>query len=533
MNSPQSASTYNVIAALTGIVGPANVKVGEAERALYSSDIYSAGETCLCAVVPTTRDELARAVAAATAAGYAVIPRGGGMSYTGGYIPVRTDSVIFDLRRLDKIIEINAADMYVAVEAGVTWKALGEALKPLGLRTPFYGTLSGIHATVGGSVSQGALFFGSGQFGVAQESVLGLEVVLADGTVVPTGQAAHQPGGRASKPFFRHYGPDLTGLFLGDTGAMGFKATVTLRLMRIPASATYGSFAFDEMAPCIDAMAEIAREQLAVECVGFDPVLQSMRMRRESLMKDVKTFANVVTGQSSLAKGLVEGAKMAVAGRGFMDEVKYSFHLTCEDRTDAGAAERVSACRAIVLKRGGREIENTIPKAIRAYPFTPLNNMLGPMGERWLPVHGIFPLSDTVAAIRQTHEFFAGFRADLEAHGIEWGYMFTPISTHAFVFEPVLYWPDQWMPVQKQTVETAHQAKLKEPADNAAASAAVHKIKTELCRLFAALGAAHLQVGKAYHYRPNRHPAAWALLEKLKTAVDPRRAVNPKSLGLE
>jgi hypothetical protein len=88
------------------------------------------------------------------------------------------------------------------------------------------------------------------------------------------------------------------------------------------------------------------------------------------------------------------------------------------------------------------------------------------------------------------------------------------------------------MPVQRRTVEPAHQAKLTEPVANAAASAAVHKIKSALCAHFAALGAAHLQVGKAYHYRQNRHPAAWKLLESIKTAIDPRRAVNPESLGL-
>ncbi|MBM3512704.1 MAG: FAD-binding oxidoreductase [Alphaproteobacteria bacterium] len=526
MNLPDGAA--GVIRSLTAIVGVDNVITDSDERLFYSSDVYAAGATCALAVKPGSVDELARSVKAATDAGLAVVPRGGGMSYTGGYTPAKADSVVFDLRRLDRIVAINTADMYVTVEAGVTWKALNEALKPKGLRTPFFGTLSGIHATVGGSVSQGALFFGSGHFGIAQESVLGLKVVLADGSILPTGQAAH----KNAKPFFRHYGPDLTGIFLGDTGALGFKAEITLRLMRIPAHAAYGSFAFNEMRPCIDAMAEIAREQLAVESVGFDPVLQSMRMRRESLMKDVKTFANVVTGQSSLAKGLVEGAKMAVAGRGFMDDVKYSFHLTYEDRTEAGANERLAACRKIVAQFGGREIENTIPKAIRAYPFTPLNNMLGPLGERWLPVHGIFPLSDTADAIAKTHALFDGFKAECDAHRIEWGYMFTPISTHAFVFEPVFYWPDQWMPVQRRTVEVTHQAKLTESPANAAATAAVQKIKTALCAHFAALGAAHLQVGKAYHYRQNRDPQAWALLEKIKTAVDPRRVVNPESLGL-
>ena len=56
-----------------------------------------------------------------------------------------------DTSSLNEILEINQQDMYVRVEAGCTWKALYEVLRPLGLRTPFWGPLSGIHATVGGS----------------------------------------------------------------------------------------------------------------------------------------------------------------------------------------------------------------------------------------------------------------------------------------------------------------------------------------------------------------------------------------------
>jgi FAD/FMN-containing dehydrogenase len=524
-----AADANALLASLSSIVGAAHVITDEKERQFYSSDVYSAGAIAAAVVRPGTKEELAKAVKAATEAGFAVVPRGGGMSYTSGYTPAHTETVTFDLSRLNRIVEVNTGDMYVVVEAGVTWKQLYEELKPKGVRTPFFGTLSGIHATVGGTASQGGMFFGSGQAGAVHDSILGLEVVLADGSIVRTGQFAHVK----AKPFFRNYGPDLTGMFLGDAGALALKATVSLRLQRIPAEISCGSFAFDDMTACMEAITEIAREGITSELMGFDPVLQSMRMRRESLMKDVKTFANVVTGQTSITKGLIEGAKMALAGRSFMDDVKYSIHLTCEDRTAAGAEERLNFCRNVVKKFGGREIENTIPKAVRAYPFTPLNNMLGPAGERWLPVHGLFPLSDVARVIAETHKFFDQYKAELEAHKIEWGYMFAGISNNAMVFEPVFYWPDQWMPVQRRTPEQSHLAKLKESDPNPAATAAVHKIKQALCVHLAECGAAHFQIGKAYLYKEYRDTNAWSLLEKIKTAVDPKRLVNPKSLGLE
>ena len=68
---------------------------------------------------------------------------------------------MIDMQELNKIIEINQQDMYVIVEAGVTWKKLNDALSPLGLQTPFWGTGSGLFATVGGSLSQNAINYGS------------------------------------------------------------------------------------------------------------------------------------------------------------------------------------------------------------------------------------------------------------------------------------------------------------------------------------------------------------------------------------
>ena len=126
------------------------------------------------------------------------------------------------------------------MQAGVTWAQLYEALKPKGLRLPFFGTFSGVRATVGGGMSNGALFFGTARYGTGADNLLGLEVVLADGTRVRTGQAAFKNG----KPFYRTYGPDLTGLFTHDAGTLGIKTEATLRLIQWPEEYGYLSFVF-------------------------------------------------------------------------------------------------------------------------------------------------------------------------------------------------------------------------------------------------------------------------------------------------
>ncbi|MDA0631476.1 MAG: FAD-binding oxidoreductase, partial [Proteobacteria bacterium] len=209
-------------------------------RALYTTDVYGAGVTPAVVVRPDSQQKVADAVRIATAAGWAVTQRGGGMSYTGGYLPTQTNTVMLDLSALNRIISINEEDLVITVEAGVTWQQIWEALTPLGLRLPFFGTFSGSRATVGGGLSNGALFMGTARYGSAADIVVGMEVIDARGRRIQTGQAAFYNG----RPGFRQYGPDLTGLFVHDAGALGVKTMASLRMMPMPEAAEYASFAF-------------------------------------------------------------------------------------------------------------------------------------------------------------------------------------------------------------------------------------------------------------------------------------------------
>ena len=175
---------------------------------------------------------------------------------------------MLDLRRLDRV-EVVPEDGYVLAEAGCTWEALDAALEPLGSRTPFRGPLSGRRATVGGTLSQNAIFFGSGLHGTASDSVLGLEVVLASGALLRTGSSAAS----GTPPFLRAYGPDLTGLFLGDSGALGIKARASLRLLPRPAARTPLSIGFRNRASCLEALLACARLGRASELAADQALL--------------------------------------------------------------------------------------------------------------------------------------------------------------------------------------------------------------------------------------------------------------------
>ncbi len=518
----------SVLEALAAIVGAEHVKTDAQSVTLYAQDFYTKGLPALAVVQPGDTEELAAAVGAATGSGHAVIARGGGMSYTSGYVPEEEGSIIVDTRRMNRVLEINTDDMYVTVQCGCTWHELKRALEGTGLRTPFWGTLSGIRATVGGGLSQNSIFWGSARHGTAADSVIGLEVVLADGSVVKTGAHAQ----RNATPFFRHFGPDLTGLFTCDTGALGLKATATLRLMPEYGARAFASFDFVDEDAIVRAMSDIGRADVAAECFAFDPYLKQVRMQRESIMSDVKQLAGVAKASGSVLGAIKDSAKVALAGRGYMKGVKYSLHVLIEERLDAAAAHGLEQARRICAEHGGREIEDSIPKILRANPFTPLNNVVGPRGECWVPIHTIVPHSKAQSTLDAVNAIFDRHRAEIDEHGIGVGYLFALISTNGFVIEPVFFTPDAMTEIHEDTVEESVFNSLPGFPENECARAATAKLRQAVIDLFAEVGGIHMQIGKAYPYRDGLRPESWRVIENIKHALDPETRVNPGSLGL-
>jgi D-lactate dehydrogenase (cytochrome) len=510
------------------IVGSANLSLDPQARAAMSEDIYAQGGLAGYVVAPGTLDELSQVLAAANQAGLVMVPRGGGMSYTSGFVQDAGGAVVIDMRRMNKVISVNVQDMYVTVEAGTTWADLRAALLPLGLRTPFWGPLSGLTSTIGGGVSQLNAFFGAGTYGTTSDSILSLTIVLADGTIVRTGSA----GTKDASPFFRAYGPDLTGLFCGDTGALGMKAEVTLRLIPEPAYEGWLSFAMPSLEATARATAAIARTNLACEVCSFDPNLAKIRMRRASLVADAKTLAAVVTSQKSLLEGVKQGAKMALAGRSFMDDAGYTLHVITEGATKGQVDAALKVLADIMMSEGGKEIENTIPKALRAAPFTPLNNVLGPDGERWVPIHGIVPLSKGEACWAAIEALFQQHSGDLTALKVTTGYLVTTVGTTGFLIEPVFFWPGARFALHESTVEPHYLKKLPKLAHDEAAAALVATLREGILDIFEAHGATHFQIGRTYRYAQTREPMTLALLKAIKAHVDPKGLMNPGALGL-
>ena len=530
MSSARPTSASSVVESLQAAIGAAHVITDEVQRKLLSTDLsYLPGEIAEIVVVPGNADELAACVGIAADAGMPVVPRGGGMSYTRGYQPERPHSMLVDMRRMNRVLEINTTDMYVTVETGCTWKELYEALMDKGVRTPYFGPLSGMYATVGGAISQNSLFLGSGQYNTVAESVIGLKVALADGTLLQTGSAAHKNG----QPFYRHFGPDLTGIFTADTGAFGVKAEATLRLLEAPEVTLFMSFAFDRLSDMLNVQTILARKRICAECYGFDPYYNAgFEKQGFTFGEGLAVLRDVATSEGGI-KGLWSTFKVAASGKTFLRDVKYSLHMTFDSYDKDVAHKALEVARGVCNENGGREIDNTLPTVFRAHPFGGVRTvLLGSDGEIWLPIHGFMPLSKAVELGNATEAFFEENRELMERYNIHSSYL-TCFAGTEFVIEPSIYWHDELGDFRLSLIEEEFQEKWKSnPPDEEKRNVALG-MRERLRDLYDRHGCCHLQIGKYYPYQEmiGNEPMK-KLLERIKHAVDEEHRMNPGSLGL-
>lgn len=506
---------------LVAALGTDVVSTDPARRAIMANDVYRGGGLPAVIVRPATVQALQAAVRICAAAGAAMVPRGGGASYTDAYLVEGGGHVLFDTGALDDIA-VEPDNAVVTVGAGVTWAKLKDALAAHGLRTPFWGPFSGLAATIGGSVSQNTLSHGSGAYGLSAQSVLSMDVVLASGELLRTSAS------RAT----RFYGPDLTGLFTGDCGALGIKATIRLPLIALRDQAETLSFAFDDFAACHAGVSRAQREGLDDSHFGLDLALSQGQIGRQdgaaARLRIAREIFRKAPGKLAAVRQLL---RMALAGDAAMRAGEYMCHYIVEGVDAAEAAARATRLRAIMAPHG-REIANSVPGFVRALPFAPLTNILGPGGERWVPLHGVLPHDAVVGFHEALMALYAGRQAEMAELGIWSGTMFSPAGPSGFLYEVALYWPDDRTDYHRHTLDPAHLATLPPFAADPAARDYIHRLKADIVDLYQQFGAAHFQIGRAYPYRKRLDPHADALLCAIKQALDPQGLMNPGALGL-
>ncbi len=208
------------------IVGPENILDSDLDRFGYSYDssfvpLLPANKPDLV-VRPLTTEEVAKLMAVAYEYAIPVTPRGAASGRTGGSVPLK-GGISLCLDRMTRIIELDERNMMVTAEAGVRTIDLYNHCAARGLFYP-PDPASWKFSTIGGNVAENAGGMRAVKYGVTTNYVMGLDVVLADGTVLKT-------GGKAIKNVT---GYDLKSLFTGSEGTLGIITRVLLRLIPMP-----------------------------------------------------------------------------------------------------------------------------------------------------------------------------------------------------------------------------------------------------------------------------------------------------------
>jgi len=171
-----------------------------------------------------------------------VTARGAGHGYVGGCVPVR-GGIALSLERMNRIIEINTGDFVAVVEPGVLTEYFQNEVEKLGLYYP-PDPASRKDCSLGGNIATNAGGPRCLKYGVTRDYVLGLEVILADGTVVELGGRTHK----------NKTGFDLHRLFVGSEGLLGVITRANLKLIPRPPFRANLAVGFSTMAAAINTL---------------------------------------------------------------------------------------------------------------------------------------------------------------------------------------------------------------------------------------------------------------------------------------
>lgn len=201
---------------------PGEIALDPAILAKYTGDKWFASHQPDAVALPRSTRSVSAILRFANQHRIPVTPRGAGHGYVGGCVPVR-GGIVLSLERLNRIKEINGADFVAVVEPAVVTAKLQAAVEKRGLYYP-PDPASRADNFIGGNIATNAGGPRCLKYGVTRDYVLGLEVVLADGTVVRLGGRTHK----------NKTGYDLHRLFVGSEGTLGVITEATLKLIPLP-----------------------------------------------------------------------------------------------------------------------------------------------------------------------------------------------------------------------------------------------------------------------------------------------------------
>lgn len=325
-------------------LGPEAVVTDSAALAALAGDKWFAARQPDLAVFPATTDDVSVTLALANAAGVPVTTRGAGYGYVGGCVPQR-GGIVLAMDRMNRILELNEKDFVARVQPAVRTGELQARARRRGLLYP-PDPASLKDCSIGGNIATNAGGPRCLKYGVTRNYVLGLEVVLADGTVVRTGGRTHK----------NKTGFDLVGLFVGSEGLLGVVTEATLRLLPHPPARAALSAGFPTMRKAAAAVQAVFRH-------GFLPAAVEVadRFTLEAGRKALPG-ADIPPGHAHV---LIELDGQEASVRGEVESLVGVLNGAGATRVDT-ALDEVSCDRLWQLRRG-------FSNSLRATGLTKLN----------------------------------------------------------------------------------------------------------------------------------------------------------------
>jgi glycolate oxidase len=357
------------------------------------ADLVGAGMP-LAIARPTRTSQVSEILRWASGCRVIVVPRGAGTGLSGGANAV-DGCVIVSLERMSEVREVNPADQLAVVEAGVINADLERAAREHGM---FYPPDPGSFeiSTIGGNVATNAGGMRCVKYGVTRDSVLGLEVVLADGRVLCTG----------ARSIKNVAGLDLTSLFIGSEGTLGVITAATVRLRPAPAAQAVFVASFSELPAAGDAVALIVASGAVpsmLELIDNQTINAIEDYRRMDLDR---AAAALLIGQADGADALAHAEAMAA-----QCEQAGADYVACTQ--DPGEADGLIAARRLaghaVLATGPTLVEDVcVPRSKLAQMLRQIEQIAGDAGIRVATVghagdgnlHPVLLLPGTDQAVR-------------------------------------------------------------------------------------------------------------------------------------
>ncbi|XP_019391166.1 PREDICTED: probable D-lactate dehydrogenase, mitochondrial isoform X3 [Crocodylus porosus] len=250
----QGQLTKDFVEALKAVAGSSNVSTSLAVCEQHGRDESMHRCSPPDAVVwPQDVEQVSKLAAMCYSQGVPIIPFGTGTGLEGGVSAVR-GGVCFNLTRMDRILQLNTEDFTVAVEPGVTHKALNSYLRGSGLWFPVD---PGADASLCGMAATSASGTNAVRYGTMRHNVLNLQVVLPDGRVLHTaGQGRHFRKSSA--------GYNLTGLFMGSEGTLGLITQATLKLHGTPEAMVSAVCSFPSVQAAVDCTVQVLQASIPI-----------------------------------------------------------------------------------------------------------------------------------------------------------------------------------------------------------------------------------------------------------------------------